>query len=110
MIKARIVPVITGYIGATREGVVTTLGRGGGDYSATLIGAALGAEEVCIWTDVDGILTADPKIVPEARTLAELSYGGGRDRHVRRRGAAPAHAGAGGRAGHPPRICNVLAA
>jgi aspartate kinase len=74
MLEVRIVPVITGYIGATREGVVTTLGRGGGDYSATLIGAALGAAEVCIWTDVDGILTADPKIVPDARTLAELSY------------------------------------
>ncbi len=74
LMQARIVPVITGYIGATREGIVTTLGRGGGDYSATLIGAALGAEEVSIWTDVDGILTADPKIVPEARTLPELSY------------------------------------
>jgi aspartate kinase len=74
LMQARIVPVITGYIGATREGIVTTLGRGGGDYSATLIGAALGADEVSIWTDVDGILTADPKIVPEARTLPELSY------------------------------------
>ncbi len=74
LMQARIVPVITGYIGATREGIVTTLGRGGGDYSATLIGAALGAEEVSIWTDVDGILTADPKIVPEARTLPEPSY------------------------------------
>lgn len=71
---ARMVPVITGYIGATRDGSVTTLGRGGGDYSATLIGAALGADEVSIWTDVDGILTADPKIVPAARSLAELSY------------------------------------
>lgn len=69
-----IVPVVTGYIGATREGVTTTLGRGGGDYTAALIGGAVGAEEVCIWTDVDGILTADPKIVPEARTLSELSY------------------------------------
>jgi aspartate kinase len=74
LLQARIVPVITGYIGATCEGNVTTLGRGGGDYSSTLIGAALDADEVCIWTDVDGILTADPKIVPEARTLAELSY------------------------------------
>src|SRR5690349_18985716 len=74
LLQSRIVPVITGYIGATREGIVTTLGRGGGDYSATLIGAALGADEVSIWTDVDGILTADPKIVPDARTLPELSY------------------------------------
>ena len=74
LLQSRIVPVITGYIGATRDGIVTTLGRGSGDYSATLIGAALGADQVCIWTDVDGILTADPKIVAEARTLAELSY------------------------------------
>lgn len=74
LLQARIVPVITGYIGATREGNTTTLGRGGGDYSATLIGAALRADEVSIWTDVDGILTADPKIVPGARTLPELSY------------------------------------
>jgi aspartate kinase len=74
LLQSRIVPVITGYIGATRDGIITTLGRGGGDYSATLIGAALQAEQVCIWTDVDGILTADPKIVAEARTLAELSY------------------------------------
>src|SRR5262249_41855256 len=74
LLQSRIVPVITGYIGATREGIVTTLGRGGGGYPPTLIGAALGAEQVSIWTDVDGILTADPKIVAEARTLAELSY------------------------------------
>jgi aspartate kinase len=73
--KALIVPVITGYVGATRDGVVTTLGRGGGDYSATLIGAALGATEVFLWTDVDGILTADPKIVAGARTLPEISFG-----------------------------------
>jgi aspartate kinase len=72
--RALIVPVITGYIGATRDGIVTTLGRGGGDYSATLIGAALNATEVCLWTDVDGILTADPKIVGDARTLPEISF------------------------------------
>lgn len=74
LLRAGIVPVITGYIGATEGGVVTTLGRGGSDYSAALIGAALDAEEVWIWTDVNGILTADPKIVPAARTLNELSY------------------------------------
>lgn len=74
LVQAGIVPVVTGYIGATREGVVTTLGRGGGDYTAALIGAAMDAEEVWIWTDVDGILTADPKIVAAARTLPELSY------------------------------------
>lgn len=72
--QSGIVPVVTGYIGATPEGVVTTLGRGGGDYTAALIGAALKADEVSLWTDVSGILTADPKLVPEAQTLAELSY------------------------------------
>ncbi|MEM8534255.1 MAG: aspartate kinase [Chloroflexota bacterium] len=74
LLKRRIVPVITGYIGATRDGLTTTFGRGGGDYTAALIGAVLSAEEVCIWTDVDGILTADPKIVSEAHSLSELSY------------------------------------
>lgn len=74
LMEAGIVPVITGYIGATRDGIVTTLGRGGGDYSTALIGAALRAREVTIWTDVDGILTADPKLVPNARSLPELSY------------------------------------
>jgi len=68
------VPVVTGFIGATGEGVLTTLGRGGSDYSATILGAALDADEVVIWTDVDGLLTADPRIVPEARTISEVSY------------------------------------
>jgi aspartate kinase len=75
LLKARIVPVVTGYLGAARDGSVTTLGRGGGDYSAALIGAALGADEVCLWSDVDGILTADPKMVAEARTLPQISFG-----------------------------------
>jgi len=68
------VPVVTGFIGATAEGVLTTLGRGGSDYSATILGAALGADEVIIWTDVDGVLTADPRLVPNARTIPEISY------------------------------------
>ena len=68
------VPVVTGFIGATQEGTLTTLGRGGSDYSATILGAALDAEEVIIWTDVDGVLTADPRLVAEARTLREISY------------------------------------
>ena len=68
------IPVVTGFIGATPSGVVTTLGRGGSDYSGALLGAALPADEVWIWTDVDGVMTADPRIVPEARTLPELSY------------------------------------
>ncbi|HDQ73808.1 MAG TPA: aspartate kinase [Chloroflexi bacterium] len=74
LIARGVVPVITGYIGATEEGVTTTLGRSGSDYSAAIIGAALGADEVWIWSDVDGILTADPNIVPQAKTLDELSY------------------------------------
>lgn len=69
-----VIPVVTGFIGATAEGVQTTLGRGGSDYSATILGAALGAQETVIWTDVDGVKTADPRLVPEARTLAEISY------------------------------------
>ena len=68
------IPVVTGFIGATPSGLVTTLGRGGSDYSGALLGAALPADEVWIWTDVDGVMTADPRIVPEARTLPELSY------------------------------------
>jgi aspartokinase/homoserine dehydrogenase 1 len=69
-----IVPVVTGFIAATPEGVQTTLGRGGSDYSATILGAALGAQETVIWTDVDGVKTADPRLVPEARTIPEISY------------------------------------
>jgi aspartokinase/homoserine dehydrogenase 1 len=69
-----VVPVVTGFIGATEDGKLTTLGRGGSDYSATILGAALDASEVVIWTDVDGVLTADPRLVPEARTIPEISY------------------------------------
>lgn len=67
--------VITqGFIGATRDGIVTTLGRGGSDYSASIFGAALNAEEIQIWTDVNGILTADPSLLPEAQPIPELSF------------------------------------
>lgn len=67
--------VITqGYIGATEEGLTTTLGRGGSDYTAALLGAALGAREVQIWTDVEGVLTADPRIVPGALPIPELGF------------------------------------
>ena len=69
------VPVVTGFIGATEEGYTTTLGRGGSDYSASIIGSVLGASEIVIWTDVDGVMTANPRIVPEARTLPQISYG-----------------------------------
>ncbi|MBC8448403.1 MAG: aspartate kinase [Chloroflexi bacterium] len=74
LVERGVVPVVTGYIAATADGVTTTLGRGGSDYSAAILGACLDADEVWIWTDVDGILTADPHIAPEARTLTELSY------------------------------------
>ena len=74
LVESGVVPVVTGYIGATPDGIPTTLGRGGSDFSAAILGACLGAAEVWIWSDVDGILTGDPNIVPEARTLAELSY------------------------------------
>jgi aspartokinase/homoserine dehydrogenase 1 len=69
-----IVPVVTGFIGSTAEGVVTTLGRGGSDYSAAILGAAVKATEVWIYTDVDGVMTADPRVVPDVRTLDTLSY------------------------------------
>jgi aspartate kinase len=74
MLAERLVPVVTGFMGATVDGKLTTLGRGGSDYSATILGAALDAKEIIIWTDVDGILSADPRLVPEARTLREISY------------------------------------
>ncbi len=74
LVERGVIPVITGYVAATEQGVTTTLGRGGGDFSAAIIGAGLGADEVWIWSDVDGILTADPNIVPHARTLTELAY------------------------------------
>lgn len=73
-VEQGIVPVVTGYVAATAAGVPTTLGRGGSDFTAAILGACLDADAVWIWSDVDGILTADPNIVPEARTLAELSY------------------------------------
>lgn len=66
--------VTTGFLGKGPDGHITTLGRGGSDYSATIFAAAVGAEEVEIWTDVDGVMTADPKIVPEARIVPELSF------------------------------------
>jgi bifunctional aspartokinase / homoserine dehydrogenase 1 len=68
------IPVITGFRGATREGLCTTLGRGGSDYSGTIIGAALDADEIWIWTDVDGVMTADPRLVLSAHIIPEISY------------------------------------
>ncbi|HMP59075.1 MAG TPA: lysine-sensitive aspartokinase 3 [Gemmatales bacterium] len=66
--------VTQGYIGATAAGLTTTLGRGGSDFSASLFGAALGAEEVQIWTDVEGVMTCDPRLVPTAHPIAQLSF------------------------------------
>lgn len=74
LLEDGVIPVVTGFIGASEQGMLTTLGRGGSDYSATILGAALDADEVIIWTDVDGVLTADPRLVPEARTIPEISY------------------------------------
>ena len=73
-LKEAFVPVITGYIGRGEDGSITTLGRGGSDFTATLLGRFLDAREVRIYTDVDGILTADPKIVPTAKTIDKLSF------------------------------------
>ncbi len=81
--RAKILPILetgnvavtTGFIGATKKGIITTLGRGGSDYTATIVGAAIDADEVQIWTDVNGVMTTDPRIVPEAITLPEISYG-----------------------------------
>ncbi len=74
LIKKGRTPIVTGYIAATKEGIPTTLGRGGSDYTATIIGSAIGADEVWIWTDVDGIMTADPKIEKAAKTIREISH------------------------------------
>ena len=74
IIEQGAIPVVTGFMGATADGVLTTLGRGGTDYSASILGASLDADEVWIWTDVNGVMSANPADVPEARTLPELSY------------------------------------
>ena len=74
LLEAGGIPVVTGYIAATARKVPTTLGRGGSDFSATILGAALDASEVIIWTDVNGVQTADPRMVPDAVTLDEVSY------------------------------------
>jgi len=70
----KIVPVVTGFIGVTEDGTITTLGRGGSDLTATLIASAIDADEVWLWKEVDGIMTADPKIVPNAKVIPEISY------------------------------------
>ena len=74
IVRSGMVPVLGGYIGATAAGITTTLGRGGSDYTASLIGAALGADDIEIWTDVDGMLTADPRVVKGARLIPQIRF------------------------------------
>ncbi len=74
LLEAGEIPVVTGFVGRAPDGATTTLGRGGSDYSATLVAAALSASEVTIWSDVDGVSTADPRVVPEAHLLRQLNY------------------------------------
>ncbi|TRO46901.1 aspartate kinase [Candidatus Bathyarchaeota archaeon] len=74
LLEKGVIPVVTGFIAANQDGIVTTVGRGGSDYTATILGVALEVDEVWIWTDVEGIMTTDPKIVPAARMLPQLSY------------------------------------
>ena len=91
LLDAGAIPIVTGFIGATAEGVTTTLGRGGSDFSAAILGQALNADEVWIWTDVDGVMSADPRLVPGAvsiptlsfREVSELAYYGARVLHAK---------------------------
>jgi aspartate kinase len=69
-----VVPIVTGFIAANAAGITTTLGRGGSDYTGAILGEALAADEVWIWTDVDGVMTADPRLVPNAKSIPQLSY------------------------------------
>jgi aspartate kinase len=73
-VPAGVVPVVTGFVGKDKDGAITTVGRNGSDYTATLVGAALNAEEVEIWSDTDGVMTADPGIVPAARNIPQMSF------------------------------------
>src|SRR5438105_1901420 len=74
LVERRRIPVMGGFIGRTETGAITTLGRNGSDYSAAIVAAAIGAEEVQIWTDVDGLLTCDPRLVPGARVIDRLTF------------------------------------
>jgi len=73
MLDRGVVPVVTGFLGATKSGATTTLGRGGSDYSAAIVAACMDAEQLWVWTDVNGIMSADPRIVPDAVTIPRLS-------------------------------------
>jgi len=109
LVERGTVPVVGGYIGSTIDGVVTTLGKEGSDFSAAIVGAAIGATEIQIWTDVDGILTADPRLVPAARSVRTLSFA--ESLELACSGAKKPHPGTLGpasRAGVPIRILNSL--
>ena len=73
-VSAGVVPVIQGFAGCSLDGVVTTLGRSGSDYSGAIIGAGIDAEQIIIWTDVDGVMTTDPRMIPEARVIDSISF------------------------------------
>ncbi|ALW88813.1 aspartokinase [Deinococcus arenae] len=75
LLSAGVTPVVAGFMGETEKGAITTLGRGGTDFSATIVGKALGADEVWAWKDVDGVMSADPRVVKDARNIEVLSYG-----------------------------------
>jgi aspartate kinase len=74
LLAKRRVPVMGGFIAATTDGIPTTLGRGGSDYSAAIVGAALDADKIEIWTDVEGMMTTDPRLCPDARTIKQISF------------------------------------
>lgn len=74
LIERNLIPIMGGFIGRTEDGATTTLGRGGSDYSAAIVGAAVGAKEIQIWTDVDGMMTCDPRLIPSARVIDRISY------------------------------------
>jgi len=74
LIERNLIPVMGGFVGRTRDGATTTLGRGGSDYSAAIVGAAVRANEIQIWTDVDGMMTCDPRLIPGARMIERISY------------------------------------
>lgn len=110
LLKAGRTPVLGGFVGSAEHGATTTLGRGGSDFTASLVGAALHAAEVQIWTDVSGFLTADPRVVPDARSIthlsyaeaAELAYFGAKVLHPKTIQPAVEH-------GIPVRVCNSRA-
>ena len=74
LLQENVLPVVTGFISGTEDGITTTLGRGGSDYTASILGDCLNASEVWTWTDVDGVMTADPSVVADAKVISELTF------------------------------------